>query len=100
MLTDQWQKIRRLNRCEGSAKRTDFLFCTSFVLFSKAVGALGQARFNKIHDYLIEQRSRQRTDSTLDDARINEDLRNFDAKPSDCFLVDQLVFLELVSNEK
>lgn len=91
------KKIKSLRRF---GKKNGFALCTSLVCFSKAVGALGQARFNKIHDYLIEQRSRQRTDSTLDDARINEDLRNFDAKPSDCFLVDQLVFLELVSNEK
>ena len=71
-----------------------------FFIYSKAIEALGQVTFNKVHDYLIKQRTAQRTDSTLDDGRITDGLRAFVNKPSDCFLVDQLVFLELVSNEK
>ncbi len=64
---------------------------------SKAIEALGESTFEKVHDYLIKQRTAQRTDSTLDDAQITHGLTAFVKKPSDCFLVDQLVFLELVS---
>lgn len=94
------KKIKSLRRFLKENQRFFFHSSKFFFSFSKAIEALGQSKFNRIHNYLIEQRGRQRTDSTLDDARINEDLRNFDARPSDCFLVDQLVFLELVSNEK
>lgn len=64
--------------------------------FRKAIQALGEATFEKVHDYLIKQRSAQRTDSTLDDSKITEGLTAFVKKISDGFLVDQLVFLELV----
>ena len=63
---------------------------------SKAIEALGRETFEKVHDYLIKHRTSQRTDSTLKDETITEGLTAFVTKPSDCFLVDQLVFLELV----
>ncbi|CAF0733330.1 unnamed protein product [Rotaria sordida] len=65
-------------------------------LRAKATEALGVETFEKVHNYLIKQRSAQRTDSTLDDTKITQGLTAFVKKTSDCFLVDQLVFLELV----
>ncbi|CAF3700331.1 unnamed protein product [Adineta steineri] len=67
---------------------------------TKAIEALGEATFEKVHNYLIKQRTRQRTDTTLDDSKITDGLTAFVKKPSDCFLVDQLVFLELVETKK
>ncbi|CAF3404699.1 unnamed protein product [Rotaria socialis] len=67
-------------------------------LRTKAIEALGEETFEKVHNYLIKQRSAQRTDLTLDDSKITQGLTAFVKKPSDCFLVDQLVFLELVAN--
>ncbi len=66
--------------------------------FSKAIEVLGEPTFEKVHKYLIEQRTAQRTNPMLDDGKITQGLAAFVKKPSDCFLVDQLVFLELVSN--
>ena len=66
--------------------------------FSKAIDLLGEENFEKVHNYLIEQRNGQRTGSTFDDRKITDDLAKFVKKPGDCFLVDQLVFLELSSN--
>ncbi|CAF0969471.1 unnamed protein product [Adineta steineri] len=66
---------------------------------TKAIEALGEATFEKVHNYLIKQRTRQRTDTTLDDSKITDGLTAFVKKPSDCFLVDQLVFLELVETK-
>lgn len=62
----------------------------------KAIQALGEKTFEQVHDYLIKQRNAQRTDPTLDDTKITQGLAAFVKKPSDGFLVDQLVFLELV----
>ncbi len=73
-----------------------FSWLNYMVFFSKAIDALGEVTFEKVHDYLIKQRTVQRTDSTLDDGKITQGLTAFVKKPSDCFLVDQLVFLELV----
>ncbi|CAF2225970.1 unnamed protein product [Rotaria magnacalcarata] len=67
-------------------------------LRTKAIEELGEETFEKVHNYLIKQRSAQRTDLTLDDSKITQGLTAFVKKPSDCFLVDQLVFLELVAN--
>jgi hypothetical protein len=61
---------------------------------------LGQPTFDKVHDYVMKQRAAQRTDETLDDTRITNGMRAFADNINGCFLVDQLVFLELFSNEK
>ncbi|CAF4850074.1 unnamed protein product, partial [Rotaria sp. Silwood1] len=65
-------------------------------LRTKAIQTLGEETFEKVHNYLVKQRSAQRTDPTLDDTKITQGLTAFVKKTSDCFLVDQLVFLELV----
>lgn len=90
------QKIERLVQYERKLEAFLFCFYTRMFCFSKAIQALGERTFEKVHDYLIKQRSAQRTDTTLDEAKITEGLTAFVKKPSDCFLVDQLVFLELV----
>ncbi|CAF0885342.1 unnamed protein product [Adineta ricciae] len=65
-------------------------------LRAKAIQDLGNDTYEKVHDYLVQQRTRQRIDTTLDDGQITQGLTAFVKKPSDCFVVDQLVFLELV----
>ena len=64
-------------------------------LFRKAIQQLGESTFEKVYDYLVKQRTAQKTNPDLDDARIAQGLTAFVKKPGDCFLVDQLVFLEL-----
>ncbi|CAF2918007.1 unnamed protein product [Rotaria sp. Silwood2] len=65
-------------------------------LRTKAIQTLGEETFDKVHNYLVKQRSAQRTNPTLDETQITQGLTAFVKKTSDCFLVDQLVFLELV----
>ncbi len=57
---------------------------------------LGESTFEQVYDYLVKQRIAQKTDPNLDEGRITKGLSAFVKKPSDCFLVDQLVFLELL----
>lgn len=61
----------------------------------RAINALGEATFERVYDYLVKQRTIQKTDPDLDDAKIAQGLSSITKKTSDCFLVDQLVFLEL-----
>jgi NIMA (never in mitosis gene a)-related kinase len=68
-----------------------------FVCFRKAIQLLGESTFEKVYDYLVKQRTAQKTDPNLDDGKIAQGLTAFVKKPGDCFLVDQLVFLELIS---
>jgi hypothetical protein len=65
-------------------------------VFRKAIQLLGESTFEKVYDYFVKQRRAQKTDPNLDDAKITQGLTAFVKKPSDCFLVDQLVFLELI----
>ena len=67
------------------------------VSFRRAIQSLGESTFEKVYDYLVKQRTVQKTDPNLDDAKIAQGLTSFVKKPGDCFLVDQLVFLELIS---
>jgi hypothetical protein len=57
---------------------------------------LGESTFEKVYDYLVKQRTAQKTDPSLDDAKITRGLTAFVIRPADCFLVEQLVFLELM----
>ncbi len=67
-----------------------------FVFSRKAIQLLGESTFEKVYDYFVKQRTAQKTDPNLDDGKITQGLTAFVKKPSDCFLVDQLVFLELL----
>ncbi|XP_052818938.1 serine/threonine-protein kinase Nek11-like isoform X3 [Mya arenaria] len=53
---------------------------------------LGQAGFDKAYNYLKTARYDRATEATEED--IMSGLRDFVKNPSDCFLVDQLLFLE------
>ncbi|CAF0986889.1 unnamed protein product [Rotaria sp. Silwood1] len=64
-------------------------------LRTKAIQLLGESTFEKVYDYLVQQRTAQKTNPNFDEAQITEGLKAFVKKPADCFLVDQLVFLEL-----
>jgi hypothetical protein len=67
-----------------------------FLFSRKAIQLLGESTFERVYDYLVKQRTAQKTDPTLDDVKITQGLTAFVKKTSDCFLVDQLVFLEIV----
>ena len=99
MHLDQWQKIEKLLHCERESKT---VFCKrdefnqlSFDFFRTAIKSLGESTFEKVHDYLVQQRKLQRTDPTLEDSTITQGLKSLVPKLSDGFLVDQLVFLEI-----
>ena len=67
-------------------------------MFRRAIHALGESTFEKVYDYLVQQRTAQKTNDNLDDEKIARGLTAFVKKPADCFLVDQLVFLEMVAD--
>ncbi|CAF2601961.1 unnamed protein product [Rotaria sp. Silwood2] len=64
-------------------------------LRTKAIQLLGEATFEKVYDYLVQQRTAQKTNPNFNEAQMTEGLKAFVKRPADCFLVDQLVFLEL-----
>ncbi|CAF1590507.1 unnamed protein product [Adineta steineri] len=66
-------------------------------LRAKAINLLGESTFERVYDYYVKQRTAQKTDPNLDDVKISEGLKSIVQKPANCFLVDQLVFLELIS---
>ena len=53
---------------------------------------LGADGFNKAYNYLKTARYERANEATEED--IMQGLRDFVKNPSDCFLVDQLLFLE------
>lgn len=53
---------------------------------------LGQDGFDRAYDYLKTARYDRANEATEED--IMQGLREFVKNPSDCFLVDQLLFLE------
>jgi hypothetical protein len=57
---------------------------------------LGQQTFQKCYDYLREQRFNQNS-GDYDENKIFEGLKKITSNTSDCFLVDQLLFLEEMS---
>ncbi len=54
---------------------------------------LGEDSYSKVYSYLREQRKGPNA-GNLDENRIFEHLKQLGVNPSDCFLVDQLLFLE------
>jgi NIMA (never in mitosis gene a)-related kinase len=54
---------------------------------------LGEEAFQKAYDYLKQARY-LKTSSVDSEETIMQGLREFVKNPSDCFLVDQLLFLE------
>ena len=55
---------------------------------------LGKKSFKKAYEYLREKRFAENDCGTLDETIIMAELRQWVKNPSDCFLVDQLLFLE------
>lgn len=57
---------------------------------------LGPAAFKKAHQFLKQARfgGGNTAGATMDEGEIMNGLRKFVANPSDCFLIDQLLFLE------
>ncbi|CAF1683207.1 unnamed protein product [Adineta ricciae] len=56
---------------------------------------LGPELFDRAYGYLRQQKIRQRTDKTLDNAQIRHDLHQMTRDPQSSELLDQLVFFEL-----
>jgi hypothetical protein len=54
---------------------------------------LGAEGFEKCYRYLREQRLGSNS-ANVDENKIFEGLKQYTANPTDCFLVDQLLFLE------
>lgn len=67
----------------------------SIYCFRKAIQVLGESTFQKVYTYYVEQRTAQKTNPDLNEAKIAQGLAGLTQRPNDCFLVDQLVFLEL-----
>ena len=61
-------------------------------MFSECEKMLGVVGFEKAYGYLKTARYERPTEVTEED--IMQGLREFVRNPSDCFLVDQLLFLE------
>jgi NIMA (never in mitosis gene a)-related kinase len=54
---------------------------------------LGAETFQNVYNYLKEQR-RGPNSFDVDENKIFEGLKKYTSNPSDCFLIDQLLFLE------
>lgn len=59
----------------------------------QATRLLGSDNFKKCYEYLKEQRRYSRN-GDFDENKIFEGLKKIVSNPADCFLVDQLLFLE------
>ena len=59
----------------------------------QAMRRLGAETFQNVYAYLREQR-RGPNSAEADENQIFNGLKKFTPNPSDCFLVDQLLFLE------
>ena len=79
---------------EKVIRNSDFSERDEFVR-RKAIELLGEETFNKVYEYLSKQRRAQ-----LMDDRIEKDLRTMTKANAPTFLVDQLVFLELIESMK
>ena len=57
----------------------------------QCVSSLGEEAFKKAYDYLRKARNE---DNGMSEQDIMQGLREYVKNPSDCFIVDQLLFLE------
>ena len=65
---------------------------------SEAEKKLGRDSFMKAYTYLKDARGfSTNSDRTIDENQIMEGLRGIVKRPNDCFIVDQLLFLEAQS---
>ena len=64
------------------------------MLSRRAIQSLGESEFEKAYDYLVQQRTAQKFDPNFDEAKMYEGLKKIVTNTRDCFLVDQLIFLE------
>jgi NIMA (never in mitosis gene a)-related kinase len=63
------------------------------MLFSQAMRKLGPEVYQQVYDYLKEQR-KSNAEKEHDENKIFSGLKQFTSNTTDCFLVDQLLFLE------
>lgn len=67
-----------------SISKFDFL-----TIFSQCIAIYGKESFKKLHQFLHEARS-----NGMDEAAIYAGLKKIADNTRDCFLIDQLIFLE------
>ena len=63
-----------------------------FVFLRECIKLLGESSFKRVYNYL--KRVRFQSDSPVNEQAIMLDLRKLVDNARDCFLVDQLLFLE------
>jgi hypothetical protein len=93
--TPELPKSRTLGRTYSNFafKFKAYLNLTCLDFYRQAMRRLGEDSFNKVYAYLRQQRKGPDA-SNMDENRIFEHLKQLNVNPSDCFLVDQLLFLE------
>jgi hypothetical protein len=64
-------------------------FLIFFCVLRQAIRVLGESSFKKCYEYLKAKRS-----NYTEEGKVFEGLKSITTHPSDCFLVDQLIFLE------
>ena len=64
-------------------------------ILSECIQKMGEKDFHLAHDFLRDARfGTQAAGKSLDENEIMRELRKIISKPSDCFILDQLLFLE------
>ena len=63
-------------------------------MFSECEKKLGKKEFDAAYEYLKNARFGDDKARTMDEGKIMADLRKVVKNPNDCFMVDQLLFLE------
>ncbi len=68
-----------------------FFILLVFLLTRQAIRLLGEETFRKCYDYLKTERS---VKQSPDEMKILDGLKKLTSHTRDCFLIDQLIFLE------
>lgn len=69
----------------------------NWYFFSECERKIGRESFKSAYSFLKQARfgdQRSMGDTTLDEGEIMKGLKKYVKNPSDCFLIDQLLFLE------
>ena len=70
-------------------------YCPWPHMYSECEKKLGKKEFDAAYEYLKKARfGDEKAEKTMDEAKIMADLRKIVKNPNDCFMVDQLLFLE------
>lgn len=76
-----------------------WMSCAIFLYYRAAEDKLGAAIFKRAYDFLKEARYKDDgATSTVDEGYIRTQLSKITKNVSDCFYIDQLLFLEVQAN--